>query len=207
MNHRHRIALKIDHRWGLLPTLPHKKGRVTTVFKLVTPKASPCPLPPRKKGGKKKLESLLSFQDHLVGEKGPPLFFNIVPKHSQSREPLQGLFLALPPWNPYIPDCRTIWNRTIWHRTIWHLTWVTRCSKGRWGGQTHVDFFCKFVKAYWLKIDIKRLPKGKLTADLHLILSIFATADVDAPFNQSTVLWNVNRRHSFGPLVASSGGQ
>ena len=69
------------------------------------------------------------------------------------------------------------------------------------------SYFCKFVKAYWLKIDIKRLPKGKLTADLHLILSIFATADVDAPFNQSTVLWNVNRRHSFGPLVASSGGQ
>ena len=59
--------------------------------------------------------------------------------------------------------------------------------QGEVGGQTHVDFFCKFVKAYWLKIDIKRLPKGKLTADLHLILSIFATADVDAPFNQSTV--------------------
>ena len=58
-------------------TLPHKKGRVTTVLKLMTPNdRQSLSVTSEEKGGKKKLESLLSFQDHLVGEKGPPPFFS-----------------------------------------------------------------------------------------------------------------------------------
>lgn len=88
--------------------------------------------------------------------------------------------MALPRWSPY--NIYPMQNRP-------EAPDVPRGVRG-----SNPCYF--FVKAYWHKIDIKRL-----------ILSIFATADVDAIINRCTVLWNVNRRHSFGPLVASSVGQ
>ena len=89
-------------------TLPHKKGRVTTVFKLVTPNARQSlsvASPPKpglrrssRKGRRGKKEERRSFLSRITlqGRRVPTPFFNIVPKHSQSREPLQGLFWPSP---------------------------------------------------------------------------------------------------------------
>ena len=85
-------------------TLTHSKGKVTTIFKLVTPDARQslpvASLPQaevekkqqrrrkkRKTAGKKRLESLLSFQERLVRERGLPPS-RLMLQHGVGKEPL-----------------------------------------------------------------------------------------------------------------------
>ena len=85
-------------------TLTHSKGKVTTIFKLVTPDARQslpvASLPQaeaekkqqrrrkkRKSAGKKRLESLLSFQERLVRERGLPPS-RLMLQHGVGKEPI-----------------------------------------------------------------------------------------------------------------------